>query len=117
MGKRWKAWAKHRGLTEKADMHVLPVAVNFMDETEITRLLYTIDKLDRQFAMVVVDTVARARCTAPKRTARRRWRSSSTHVTIQGTPAERCWRCITRASRRHKVRAARTRCWALSPRR
>ena len=60
MGKRWKAWTKHKGLTEKADMHVLPVAVNFMDETEITRLLYTIDKLDRQFAMVVVDTVHRS---------------------------------------------------------
>ena len=60
MGKRWKAWTKHKGLTEKADMHVLPVAVNFMDEAEITRLLYTIDKLDRQFAMVVVDTVHRS---------------------------------------------------------
>lgn len=60
MGKRWKAWTKHKGLTEKADMHVLPVAVNFMDEAEITRLLYTIDKLERQFAMVVVDTVHRS---------------------------------------------------------
>ena len=59
-GKRWKAWTKHHGVTDKADMHVLPIAVNFMDEAEITRLLYTIDKLDRQFAMVVVDTVHRS---------------------------------------------------------
>ena len=100
MGKRWKAWAKHRGLTEKADMHVLPVAVNFMDETEITRLLYTIDKLDRQFAMVVVDTVRRSMHGAEENSARR-WRSSSTHATrSSGTPAEPCSRCITPASRR-----------------
>ena len=59
-GKRWKAWSKHKGMDKTHDMHVLPVAVNFMDEEEITRLLYTIDRLDKQFSMVVVDTVHRS---------------------------------------------------------
>ena len=59
-GKRWKAWSKHKGMDKTPDMHVLPVAVNFMDEEEITRLLYTIDRLDKQFSMVVVDTVHRS---------------------------------------------------------
>ena len=58
--KRWKAWSKHKGMDKTPDMHVLPVAVNFMDEEEITRLLYTIDRLDKQFSMVVVDTVHRS---------------------------------------------------------
>ena len=59
-GQRWKAWSKHKGMDKTPDMHVLPVAVNFMDEEEITRLLYTIDRLDKQFSMVVVDTVHRS---------------------------------------------------------
>jgi hypothetical protein len=60
MGKRWKAWSKHKGLTDAPDMYVLPLAVNFMDEDEVTRLLYTIDRLEKDFAMVVVDTVHRS---------------------------------------------------------
>jgi len=59
-GKRWKAWSKHKGLTDAPDMYVLPLAVNFMDEGEVTRLLYTIDRLEKDFAMVVVDTVHRS---------------------------------------------------------
>lgn len=59
-GKRWKAWSKHRGLTDAPEMYVLPLAVNFMDEGEVTRLLYTIDRLEKDFAMVVVDTVHRS---------------------------------------------------------
>ena len=59
-GKRWKAWSKHKGITDKAPLFVLPLAVNFMDEGEIVRLLHTIDSLDQTFAMVVVDTVHRS---------------------------------------------------------
>jgi hypothetical protein len=59
-GKRWKAWSKHKGVTDKAPLFVLPLAVNFMDEDEMTRLMLTIDRLDQRFAMVVVDTVHRS---------------------------------------------------------
>ena len=58
--KRWKAWSSKHGLTDKPEMYLLPTAVNMMDEEEVERLCVTVEGLGRQWAMVIVDTVARS---------------------------------------------------------
>jgi RecA-family ATPase/5S rRNA maturation endonuclease (ribonuclease M5) len=59
-GKRWKAWSKHKGLEQKPDMYLLPTAVNMMDEQDVSRLVMTVEELGREWALVIIDTVARA---------------------------------------------------------
>ena len=59
-GKRWKAWEKHKGIEDDAPLYLLPQAVNFMDDGQLSKLMATIDHLDENFAMIVVDTVHRA---------------------------------------------------------
>ena len=59
-GKRWKAWSMHHKLEQKPDMYLLPVAVNMMDEQDVARLCLTVEEMGREWALVIVDTVARA---------------------------------------------------------
>ena len=58
--KRWKAWSKHHGLENEPDMYLLPVAVNMMDEQDVARLVLTVEEMGREWALVIIDTVARA---------------------------------------------------------
>jgi hypothetical protein len=58
--KRWKAWSKHHGLENEPDMYLLPLAVNMMDEQDVARLVLTVEEMGREWALVIIDTVARA---------------------------------------------------------
>lgn len=58
--KRWKAWSMHHKLENKPDFYLLPMAVNMMDEQEVARLVLTVEEMGREWALVIVDTVARA---------------------------------------------------------
>lgn len=58
--KRWSAWSKHHGLEQKPDMYLLPVAVNMMDEQDVARLILTVEEMGREWALIIIDTVARA---------------------------------------------------------
>ena len=58
-GKRWKAWEKHKAIEKDVPLLVLPKAVNFMDEEQLSKLMATIEHLDEPIVMVVVDTVHR----------------------------------------------------------
>lgn len=65
IGKRVAGWRLHHGLdTSHAHFALLPVAVQFMDDADIAKLLHTIDeavrKLDFPIGLVVIDTVSRA---------------------------------------------------------
>jgi len=58
--KRWKAWEKYHGTKDEPDMYLLPTAVNFREPEDIARLVATIEGIGQRFALVIVDTVARA---------------------------------------------------------
>ena len=58
-GKRWKAWEKHKAIEKDVPLLVLPKAVNFMDEEQLSKLMATIEHLDEPIVMIVVDTVHR----------------------------------------------------------
>ena len=59
-GKRWKAWSMHHKLDKRPEMYLLPTAVNMLDSEDVARLRLTIEGMDRQWALVIVDTVARS---------------------------------------------------------
>jgi len=58
--KRWRAWSMHHGLRVRPEMYLLPTAVNMMDEEDVARLILTVEEMGRQWAMVIIDTVARS---------------------------------------------------------
>ena len=58
--KRWAAWEKYHGVKDEPDMYLLPTAVNFREPEDIARLVATIEGVGQKFALVIVDTVARA---------------------------------------------------------
>ena len=58
--KRWKAWESYHGVKDEPDMYLLPTAVNFREPEDIAKLVATIEDIGQQFALVIVDTVARA---------------------------------------------------------
>ena len=60
LGKRIKAWRLHHSIEARSGLTILPTAVNFRDQTEVEKLMRTIDSLNKNFSCVVVDTVARA---------------------------------------------------------
>lgn len=65
IGKRIAGWRLHHGLdTSQARFALLPVAVQFMEDADLSRLIHTIDeavrKLDFPIGMIVIDTVSRA---------------------------------------------------------
>jgi hypothetical protein len=60
LGKRVKAWKMSHGLGASGHFHMLPLAVNFRDQADIEKLMYSIERLDRQWTCIYVDTLARA---------------------------------------------------------
>ena len=60
LGKRVKAWKMSHGLGSSGHFHMLPLAVNFRDQADIEKLMYSIERLDRQWSCIYVDTLARA---------------------------------------------------------
>lgn len=61
LNKRIGAWMAHYQLTpSEIDFLAIPVAVNFIDETDINQLIATIDSTAKQYSAIFIDTVARA---------------------------------------------------------
>ena len=59
-GKRIKAWKTSHNLGVSGHFHMLPVAVNFRDQADIEKLIRSIERLDRKWTCIYVDTLARA---------------------------------------------------------
>jgi hypothetical protein len=57
--KRLNAWKAANGYTGSADIFFLPTSVLLDDPAQVVGLLTAIDALDRRFAAIMVDTVAR----------------------------------------------------------
>jgi hypothetical protein len=60
LGKRVKAWKSTHGLGTSGHFHMLPLAVNMRDQAEVEKLIRSIDRLDRKWTAVYIDTLARA---------------------------------------------------------
>ena len=60
LGKRVKAWKSTHGLGTSGHFHMLPLAVNMRDQGEVEKLIRSIDRLDRKWTAVYIDTLARA---------------------------------------------------------
>ncbi len=60
LGKRVKAWKISHGLGTSGHFHMLPLAVNFREQGDVEKLMYSIERLDRQWSCIYVDTLARA---------------------------------------------------------
>jgi len=60
LGKRVKAWQQHVGIEADAPMFVLPIAVHMTEQEEVEKLLRTIDSLQQDFSLCIIDTVARS---------------------------------------------------------
>lgn len=60
LGKRVKAWKMSHGLGASGHFHMLPLAVNFREQGDVEKLIYSIERLDRQWTCIYVDTLARA---------------------------------------------------------
>jgi hypothetical protein len=60
MGKRIKAWKMSHKLGISGHFHMLPIAVNFRDQADIEKLIRSIERLDRKWTCIYVDTLARA---------------------------------------------------------
>ena len=60
LGKRVKAWKSTHGLGTSGHFHMLPMAVNMRDQGEVEKLIRSIDRLDRKWPAVYIDTLARA---------------------------------------------------------
>ena len=60
LGKRVKAWKSTHGLGTSGHFHMLPLAVNMRDQVEVEKLIRSIDRLDRKWTAVYIDTLARA---------------------------------------------------------
>jgi hypothetical protein len=60
IGKRLSAWEQHRGIRTNDNLHVLPIAVNFREQSEVEKLMRSIDKAGSGWSIVFCDTVARS---------------------------------------------------------
>lgn len=60
LGKRVKAWQQHVGIEADAPMFVLPMAVHMTEQEDVEKLLRTIDSLQQEFCLCIIDTVARS---------------------------------------------------------
>ena len=60
LGKRVRAWKNTKGLGTSGHFHMLPIAVNMRDQGEVEKLIRSIDRLDRKWTAVYIDTLARA---------------------------------------------------------
>lgn len=60
LGKRLKAWEAHNGVREGGNLKVLPIAVNFREQSEVEKLMRSIDAVGDGWTAVFVDTVARS---------------------------------------------------------
>jgi phage/plasmid primase-like uncharacterized protein len=61
LGKRIKAWMEHYQLNaSEIDFMAVPMAVNFIDESDINQLLALIDQTGKKYKAIFIDTVARA---------------------------------------------------------
>lgn len=58
--KRIKAWLVKNRPDEQPNFHLLAQTVNFLDQDELNKLIQTINKVGKDFKLVVIDTVARA---------------------------------------------------------
>lgn len=59
-GKRIKAWKTSHNLGVSGHFHMLPVAVNFRDQADIEKLIRSVERLNRKWTCIYVDTLARA---------------------------------------------------------
>ena len=60
IGKRLSAWEQHRGIRTNDNLHVLPIAVNFREQSEVEKLMRSIDKAGSGWSIAFCDTVARS---------------------------------------------------------
>ena len=60
LGKRLKAWEAHNGVRDGGNLKVLPIAVNFREQSEVEKLMRSIDAVGDGWTAVFVDTVARS---------------------------------------------------------
>jgi len=60
LGSRVKAWKMSHGLGASGHFHMLPLAVNFRDQADVEKLMRSVERLDRQWSCIYVDTLARA---------------------------------------------------------
>jgi hypothetical protein len=60
LGKRLKAWEAHNGRQVGENLHVLQVAVNFREQSDVEKLMRSIDRAGDGWTCVFVDTVARS---------------------------------------------------------
>jgi len=60
IGKRLSAWEQHKGIRTNDNLHVLPIAVNFRDQSEVEKLMRSIDKAGSGWSIAFCDTVARS---------------------------------------------------------
>ena len=61
LGKRVKAWQSYHGVDDKdAPLIVLPLAVQFREESDVEKLIRTVDAIGVPIKCVVIDTVARS---------------------------------------------------------
>lgn len=60
IGKRIRAWKDWHSLGVSGHFHMLPIAVNFRDQADIEKLMRSVERLNRQWSCIYVDTLARA---------------------------------------------------------
>jgi hypothetical protein len=76
LGKRVKAWKSTHGLGTSGHFHMLPLAVNMRDQAEVEKLIRSIDRLDRKWTAVYIDTLARAMLGADENSSTESWLSN-----------------------------------------
>ena len=59
-GKRIKAWKMSHDLGISGHFHMLPMAVNFRDQADTEKLMRSIERLNRKWTCIYVDTLSRA---------------------------------------------------------
>jgi RecA-family ATPase len=60
LGKRLCAWEMHNKVRDKGNLYILPIAVNFREQSDVEKLMRSIDKAGEGWSCVFVDTVARS---------------------------------------------------------
>lgn len=60
IGQRLKSWYAHNQILDHCDMRLIRVPVDFLQTSEVEKLIRTIASLDFNVSLIVVDTVARS---------------------------------------------------------
>ena len=60
MGQRLRAWYAHNGVSDHAPMKFIRASVDFMEPENLEKLIRTIQSVDFNVSLIVVDTVARS---------------------------------------------------------